>query len=441
MTDPGTGPILPPVGGGPLNILILSCSRDVSLVKAFRRALINDGGGAVIAGDVSPQAAALYFADDGVLLPPSADPRFPPALLELCRDRKVHLVLSARDADLPVLAAAAAPLAAAGTRALVAGVEALRTCQDKRLFADFCRRRGFPAPHTYAPGQAVRFPVFVKPARGAGSRQARRANDERELELARLDAGGEALVQEYLDWPEFTLDLFADFSGRVLSVVPRERLRTVGGESYIGRTVRHLPAMQLAVDLAGQLGLVGPNTIQCFCREDEVRLIEVNPRFGGGANLGFAAGADSPQMLVSLLRGKAPDPLPGFREGLVMLRYTQDLFLAPAAGAEPLLEPLARQESGRIYCIDVDGTVCTEGVEYENVQPIAKSIRRINELYDRGNTIILYTARGAYSGVDWSGLTESQLRAWGVRYHRFLIGKPFADVYVDNKALHVLDWV
>ena len=89
----------------------------------------------------------------------------------------------------------------------------------------------------------------------------------------------------------------------------------------------------------------------------------------------------------------------------------------------------------------MDGTICTENVEYEKALPIEKTIRKINELYDRGNTIILYTARGAYSGKDWSELTESQLRAWGVKYHRFMIGKPFADEYVDNKAVDILDWI
>ena len=37
--------------------------------------------------------------------------------------------------------------------------------------------------------------------------------------------------------------------------------------------------------------------------------------------------------------------------------------------------------------------------------------------------------------------TEKQLNDWGVKYHNLIMGKPYADYYIDNKAVDVLDWV
>ena len=94
-----------------------------------------------------------------------------------------------------------------------------------------------------------------------------------------------------------------------------------------------------------------------------------------------------------------------------------------------------------IYCIDIDGTLCTntEG-EYEKAEPLPKRIEMANQLYDLGHHIILYTARGSTTGLDWRSLTERQMLEWGVQYHELILGKPTADIYIDDKALHVNDW-
>lgn len=428
------------------NILITSCSRDVTLVKAFRAALINNGGGKVIAADISPLAAALYFADEYVIVPRSDEKGFVQFLLELCKKKEIHLLLTSRDAELVVLAEAKAQFEAMGVRVMTASLETVQTCRDKRLFCEFCEKHDIPVPETFTDEENIRFPAFIKPVIGAGSMKIHKVENRKEYYLLKEVYRGDFLVQEFIDWPEYTVDVFADFEGRVISVIPRERLLTVGGESYIGKTVKNKIIINYCLRLARSLGLIGHNTLQCFFNGGDIKFIEVNPRFGGGANLGFAAGVNTPELLVRLLRGEKIEPMISeFIENLVMLRYTQDVFFETghetgSVGVESLVD-VRGGESGRIYCIDVDGTVCTERVEYEKALPIEKTVRKINELYDKGNTIILYTARGAYSGKDWSGLTEQQLKAWGVKYHQFLQGKPFAHEYIDNKAVHILDWI
>ena len=95
-----------------------------------------------------------------------------------------------------------------------------------------------------------------------------------------------------------------------------------------------------------------------------------------------------------------------------------------------------------IYCFDIDGTICTntEG-DYDRAQPYGDVIVRINALAQDGHRILLYTARGSTTGIDWRALTERQLQQWGVRYDALVLGKPTADVYVDDKAVNALDWM
>jgi hypothetical protein len=88
------------------------------------------------------------------------------------------------------------------------------------------------------------------------------------------------------------------------------------------------------------------------------------------------------------------------------------------------------------YCFDLDGTLCTntEG-EYESAVPFQGRISKVNALYEEGNNILIYTARGTVTGIDWRKLTEKQLSLWGVKYHELRLGKPFADVYIDDRAI------
>ncbi|MFB3785600.1 MAG: hypothetical protein ACE15F_04445 [bacterium] len=95
-----------------------------------------------------------------------------------------------------------------------------------------------------------------------------------------------------------------------------------------------------------------------------------------------------------------------------------------------------------IYCFDVDGTLCTntEG-EYEKAVPFSDVIEQVNRLYEEGHEILLLTARGSTTNIDWRAATERQLRDWGVKYHRLYLGKPTAQVYIDDKAINLADWV
>ena len=88
------------------------------------------------------------------------------------------------------------------------------------------------------------------------------------------------------------------------------------------------------------------------------------------------------------------------------------------------------------YCFDIDGTICTNtNGDYESATPIENRINLINDLYEKENEIILFTARGSTTNIDWKEVTEQQLHTWGVKYHKLLFGKPEADILVDDKAI------
>lgn len=89
-----------------------------------------------------------------------------------------------------------------------------------------------------------------------------------------------------------------------------------------------------------------------------------------------------------------------------------------------------------VYCFDLDNTLCiSHGDNYESSTPHIERIAAVNKLFDEGNTVIILTARGSLTGKNLRQFTEAQLLGWGLRYHSLHFGKPFADFYIDDKAV------
>jgi len=90
----------------------------------------------------------------------------------------------------------------------------------------------------------------------------------------------------------------------------------------------------------------------------------------------------------------------------------------------------------KIIAIDIDGVITLEdlGADFDKAVPNPEAITLINKLYDEGNTIVLWTARGKFRHKDVWNITKQQLHRWGVKYHILNIDKPTYDVIIDDKA-------
>ena len=101
------------------------------------------------------------------------------------------------------------------------------------------------------------------------------------------------------------------------------------------------------------------------------------------------------------------------------------------------------------YIIDIDGTICslelykTKEGKIDNDETLAKPfygrISHFNKLYEEGNEIHYWTARGTSTEnfEEKLKLTKKQLKAWGVKYTTLKVGKPAYDVWIDDKAWNV----
>lgn len=93
--------------------------------------------------------------------------------------------------------------------------------------------------------------------------------------------------------------------------------------------------------------------------------------------------------------------------------------------------------------VDFDDTLCfSHNRDWENGQPNLELIKKLNNLYDCGWQVDIYTARGSISCSTreqaenkYRNSMEKWLEKYNVKYHNFSFQKPLAQYYIDDKAI------
>lgn len=331
-----------------INILITAASRRVPLIRTFVQGLKRLGlKGNVIATDMNDLSPGLYVSNRRYLVPLTSDPQYIPIIKTICFKERIHLLIPTIDDELPLFGRYRDEFRAIGVHVAVSSEQTGLICNDKRHTAEFLRERGVPFVPTWLPAELdfsrLRYPLFLKPRNGRGSVGAFTIGSERDLRFF-LEYVPDPVVQPFLAGREFTVDVLADFSGKVVSAVPRERMVVRAGVTDRGRTVSHPGMIEAAVQAARALDIRGPANIQLKLQEDNPTIFEVNPRFSGGIPLTIAAGADFPAWLIEMACGRRVRPCIGkFTDGLIMSCYESAVFLPKEAGKRASCEVIVEE--------------------------------------------------------------------------------------------------
>lgn len=313
------------------NVLLLSSGRRVELIQCFQRAFAKKSPNSkVIAADAQPLAPALYFADEAVLLPKISETGYKESLIDVINENDIELVVPTIDPELPVLAALKAEVeAATNATIMISEPWVIDICNDKELTHRHLMENGLLAPVLHNSESELTsedFPLILKPKAGSSSIGVNVVGSAEDLQFL-IPRTKDPMIQELVYGDEYTTDCFSDFDGNIISIVPRLRIATRGGEILKGRIVKDLEIVAAVRALLETLPMPGHSTVQCFKTARGVEFIEVNPRFGGGAPMSIAAGADSCERLIDLLDGQALGYDDSYEDGLTFLRFDQSIVL------------------------------------------------------------------------------------------------------------------
>ncbi len=313
-----------------INVLITAASRRVALIRGFQNALRAGGTpGEVIATDTDPLSPALFFCPRYHNAPLSSHPHYIPAIKEICIKEEIGLLIPTIDEELPLFGRHKKEFADMGVVIPVVDEEIGEICNDKYKTYHFFKSHGLPMAETYLPDEVRRekppLPLFIKPRFGRGAVSAYPINSARELDFF-LDYVKDPVVQRFLPGKEYTIDVLCDLAGKVISIVPRERIVIRSGVCDRGRTDKNPTLMRLAEEAARALRLIGPANLQCRMDGGTATFFEVNPRFSGAIQLTINAGADFPRLILDMMHGDTVPRIGDFEDKLTMVSYEESVY-------------------------------------------------------------------------------------------------------------------
>lgn len=322
-----------------IRILFTCVGRRVELIHAFRRAAVRMGIALEVHGaDANWRAPAMHRVDRAHIVPPIDSGHYIDALCALVDKRRIDMLIPLLDLELIPLAAAVDRFAAMGCRAVISSESVVRICRDKIATFQALSAAGIDTPRTWRWADVLkrkthRFPYYMKPRAGSAAKGNYVIRNAQELRTfgPRVE---DPIVQEFVDGVEHTVDVYTGFDGIPRCAVPRRRLEVRSGEVSKALVVKDPAIMSVGMRVAEALGdCRGVITVQCMVTpRGRVRVIEINPRFGGGAPLAIHAGADLPRWLMMAHLGLRPRIRPdGFRNDVAMLRYDESVFVERAS--------------------------------------------------------------------------------------------------------------
>ena len=317
-----------------MKILFTGVGRRIELIQAFRNAaLVLNKDLKIFGADITDSAPALAYCDFTRRVVAMSDPRYIDSLLSICSEDHIDLLIPTIDTDLLVLSENKGKFETIGTRVMISAPDKIRICRDKNNTSQFFVDCGLHAPmpvndwREYNSG----FPAFIKPKDGSSSINAFKVENEEELEVYAGQVE-DYIVQPFVSGHEYTIDIFCNWDGEPISIVPRERLQVRAGEVLKTQICMDKTMIEESKALCKVFKPCGPMTVQLIRDVSGTDwFIEINPRFGGGAPLSMKAGARSSEAILELMDGEAVE-VHDVADGAIYSRFDQSVCITEGKG-------------------------------------------------------------------------------------------------------------
>ena len=303
----------------------------INAIKSLRM-----GGfqGKIVATDSSYLSPGFFMCEVNEVIPEADDHSFIDRLNEIVEKYGVNLLLPTSGFDIYPYSEFKEQLIQRGAFPVVSDMDSLVTCRDKMLTYERLKSK-FDLPFTTMdPSEIDSFPIMAKPRYGKGSRDIMRLDNSDDIKYI-TSKMNDLIFQEFLPGTEYTIDVLSDLEKRALIAVPRIRIQTKAGISTKGRILKNRKIEEECKQIADFIGIRGPCCIQM--KEDEdgtVKLVEINPRMGGGTIFTTLAGANFPMMLIEMVEHKKVR-LPEIKE-ITVIRYYEEIVIRAAADQDML---------------------------------------------------------------------------------------------------------
>jgi len=311
-----------------MNILITSAGRRVSLVKIFQKTVKEyDKDGKVFTVDMNPILSSACQISDGYLqVPRVTDSKYLTILKDYCLENNILIIVPTIDTELEILSKVKEEFLKDNIFIAISSPQISRQFYLKSSTEKFFIEKGFDTPKIINNLKDSSYPIFAKLDNSSCSIGAQIVYTPEQAEELYRDKN--YIFQEFIRGDEYTVDVFIDSKGEVISVIPRLRIEVRAGEVSKAKTVKDRDIIDEIKRLCDYLdGAYGCLTIQVFKTDNRIIFIEINPRFGGGYPLSYFSGANFAKYLIEDFLNKDLKYSEDWKDNNIMLRYDAEVMV------------------------------------------------------------------------------------------------------------------
>jgi len=266
----------------------------------------------ILATDINYEAAGLYRAHKFSIIPRPTAKDYLKSVVDLCNRNKVQILFIGSDVELPILCKNKDFIEnRTGAIVITSDPQVVELCRDKYTTNEYLKKNNLHSIPSCLYHELdsflkdYKFPLIVKPREGFGSKLFHIVNSREDLEFAIKvinQTGWKPMIQKYLkgDAKEYTTGLtLSKDNNQIMSTITLKKVLK-HGQTYKAFVDKYPKITKICNQIARKLKTFGPINIQSRIDVDnnQVKIIEINPRFSASGPMRTVAGVNEPDIMV-----------------------------------------------------------------------------------------------------------------------------------------------
>jgi carbamoyl-phosphate synthase large subunit len=252
------------------------------------------------------------------------------------KEGQIDLIIPCLDAELPLYIKYQNELQDLGIKTFLPDLESFEL-RNKNKLAKLSQELNLKYPNTFEISsikeirtlldeKKIKFPFMVK---GNYYKAYKAHTIEEAIEhfyTISNEWGFPVLLQESVTGEEINLVGVADGKGNLKGAVSMKKLTTTSlGKIWSGITINNPKLLEVAKEFVKATKWRGAFELECMANEDEVYMIEINPRFPAWVYFATGVGINLPEMVVKLANGEEVEENLNFPVGKMYMRFTDEV--------------------------------------------------------------------------------------------------------------------
>jgi len=314
------------------NILVSGASGIVGygILKSLK---MNKEKYRLIGTSIYEDSIAEAFCDIFIKTIPTTDENYINWLISIIEKNKIDMIIPGIEIDMKVWSKNRKILEKTGTIVLINKTSLIELCSDKWKFYTYMKEHDIPYSIKSSLDNNYENLVndlgktlLAKPRCGFGSKGIIKIENQTTFDLLQKDIAINLMIQEYVgsDDEEYSCSAFCDGKGSFISLIILKRKLSKDGFTEKALVVDNESINYAIADLCRHFKPIGPTNFQFRkCTNNELKLLEINPRISSSTSIRSAFGYNESVMSVNYFLERKEILKPFIRKGKA-IRYTED---------------------------------------------------------------------------------------------------------------------